>query len=63
MILYRLRPERARSQPAFRPGELYRLIAPTYPDGYVFLELHNQPRCVWVQDFEQVDEPSSISKG
>jgi len=35
---YRLRP--GVQHPAFRAGELYRLIERTYPDGYVVVELH-----------------------
>ena len=57
-IFCRLRPDRARRQPAFRPGERYRLIEQTYPEGYVFLELNGRPRCVCLPDFEAVEETS-----
>jgi hypothetical protein len=58
-IFYRLRREHALSQPSFRPGELYRLIGPSHPEGYVFVELNGRPRCVWSASFERVEVPVS----
>lgn len=53
MTYYRLRP--GVQHPAFRAGELYRLIEPTYPQGYVFVDLNGQPRCIDTRHFEVVE--------
>ena len=60
-IFFRLRP--GVRHPSFRAGELYRFIEPTHPEGYIYLELDGRRRCVWLQDFEQVDEPRNGSAG
>lgn len=54
MTFYQLRPERAQHQPAFQIGQRYRFLEPTYPPGYIFLELGGKPRCVWADDFSKV---------
>jgi hypothetical protein len=61
--LYRLRPERAWHNPAFRLDELYQLLERTHPEGYVFLELHRKPRCVWVADFELAEGSAREAMG
>jgi len=58
MTSYRLRP--GVQHPAFRAGELYRLIEPTYPESYVFVELHGQPRCIDTRSFERVEEGDTL---
>jgi hypothetical protein len=59
VIFYRLRPDHARSQPSFRLGELYRLIGPSHPEGYVFVELNGKPRCIWAASFERVERQTT----
>ncbi len=53
MTFYRLRP--GEQHPAFRPGETYPLLETTYPEGYVFVELHGERRCIDTRRFERVE--------
>jgi len=55
-IYFRLRP--GIRHPSFRAGEVYRFLKPSRPEGYAFLQLNGKPWCVWLQDFEQLDEPA-----
>jgi hypothetical protein len=59
MVYYRLRPDVR--IPGFRAGELYPLIEPTAPDGYVFANVGGKRRCIDTRLFEAVEAPEPIS--
>jgi hypothetical protein len=60
---YRLRPEHARTQPAFRLGESYAFLRQDSVPGYLFLELNGKPRCVPERDFERIAESADAARG
>lgn len=59
MTSYRLRP--GISLPGFRADELYRLLEPTVPDGYVFADVGGKRRCIDTRLFEVVEAPDPSS--
>jgi hypothetical protein len=60
MVYYRLRP--GVTLPSFRAGELYALIEPTVPDGYVFADVGGKRRCIdTLRHFEAVEGPDPSS--
>lgn len=55
MTFYRLRP--GVRIPGFQAGELYPLIEPTVPEGYVFADVGGKRRCIDTRHFEAVEAP------
>lgn len=55
--LYRIR--RGKQAPPCLPGELYRLLQEDRTPGYVFIEVESKPQCVWVADFELVEQEAA----
>ena len=55
MIYYQLKPEWARSEPAFRLGERYAQLTPPDAIGYAFVELDGRRRAIDTRHFSRVE--------